>query len=390
MTPRYRATFRSACLVIHEATHSVRVWSAPFGLLITAAVLGACGTGRDASHASAGASVMPGPGPLARPNATAANAACEGCHAEAAATWRASLHARAWSDPVFQRSFLEEPATFCRNCHAPETGAPALGVACVTCHDPAGTGVVLASVPTPAARGPAPHRVLRDPAFAGDRACASCHEFAFPDAAQRDDPTARMQRTISEHAASRFADRTCASCHMPKGTHGGRSHGFEVASDPAMLRRALVAQVTRTDESVVFELAPGEVGHAFPTGDLFRRLVLTAEVVGEDYQLVAHAVRALARHFRFEAGAHGGKFQRELSDDRVQGGPQQVEIRIGPQARGQAIRWRIEWQRVQSMHEEHAVIADTVVVAEGRLPPQSPGRVDHTTQTPDGPLGASR
>ena len=160
---------------------------------------------------------------------------------------------------------------------------------------------------------------------------------------------------------------------MPKLARGAQSggprrgHGFEVASDPAMLRRALVAKVTRTDESVVFDLAPGEVGHAFPTGDLFRRLLLVAEVVGDDYQLVAHAEHALGRHFRFETGAHGGKFQRELSDDRVQNVPQQVDLRIGPLARGQPIRWRIEWQRVQVMHEEHAVIADTVMIASGAI-----------------------
>ena len=80
-----------------------------------------------------------------------------------------------------------------------------------------------------------------------------------------------MQRTVTEHAASRFA----------------------VASDPAMLRRALVVHVTRRGDAVAFDLAPGEVGHAVPTGDLFRRLVLVAEVVGEDFLLLAHASRPL-------------------------------------------------------------------------------------------------
>lgn len=316
---------------------------------------------------------MPGPGPHARADAASANAACEGCHAEAAKTWRSSLHAQAWSDPVFQRSFAEEPATFCRDCHAPETATPALGVGCVTCHDPSGTGVVLASTAAPDALEAIPHRVLRDPAFAGDLACASCHEFAFPDAAQPGGGVTTMQRTISEHASSRFADRTCASCHMPKLARGARGHGFAVATDPALLRRALVASATRSDESVAFDLGPGEVGHAFPTGDLLRRLVIVAEVVADDHQLLAHEARALGRHFRFEAGAHGGKVQREISDDRVQGGFQQVVLQLGPLARSQVITWRIEWQRVQSMHGEDAVIADAVVVAEGRLLPEKRG-----------------
>ena len=354
-------------------TDRVRTGPAALVLLIAGAACAACAAERDARTAGTerpprdAGPPMPGPGPHARPGAEAVNAACERCHAEAAATWRPSLHARAWTDPVFQRSYEQEPASFCRDCHAPETATPALGVACVTCHDPGGTGVVLAAASAPA-RGPAPHGVLRDPEFAGARACASCHEFAFPDAAQRGAVAAGMQRTVSEHLASRFADRTCASCHMPKLTDGGRGHGFAVASDPAMLRRALVAHVTRTEEAVAFDLTPGEVGHAFPTGDLFRRLVVVAEVIGDDYQLVAHAEHALARRFRFEAGANGGKVQHEIADDRIQG-PKHVDLRIGPLARGRDVRWRIEWQRVQSMHGEDAEIADTVVVAEGRLAP---------------------
>jgi hypothetical protein len=308
---------------------------------------------------------MPGPGPHARTGAEAANEACARCHAEAAAAWRGSLHAQAWTDPVFQRSYEVEPARFCRDCHAPETATPAMGVACVTCHDPGGSGVVLAGAARPGAE-PSPHPVQRDPAFSGPTACAGCHEFPFPDAAQRGHDGAQMQRTVTEHAASRFAARACATCHMPKTPHGGRAHGFAVASDPAMLRRALVAHVTRTGDAVGFDLAPGEVGHALPTGDLFRRLVLIAEVVGEDHQLIAHATRSLGRHFRFEPGPHGGKVQREIADDRIQG-TMHVDVDLGPRAHGQPIAWRIEWQRVQSMHEEEAVVADAVVLAEGRL-----------------------
>ena len=136
-----------------------------------------------------------------------------------------------------------------------------------------------------------------------------------------------------------------------------------------MLRRAIVARAARHEERVEIELAAGEVGHAFPTGDLFRRLVVVVEVVGEDYQLVAHAERTLARHFRFETSAQGAKVQREISDDRVQSqGPQRVELELGALGRGREIAWRVEWQRVQSMHGDDAVIAATVVVAEGRLP----------------------
>ncbi|MBX3191855.1 MAG: hypothetical protein KF819_32995 [Labilithrix sp.] len=304
---------------------------------------------------------MPGPGPLARHDAASRNAACESCHAEAAATWRSSLHARAWTDPVFERSFAKEPAAFCRDCHAPEVAAPAIGVACVTCHDPKSTGEILA-VPraTSATSERAPHAVRRDSRFAGDGACASCHEFPFPDVAARGGDGARMQRTIEEHAASRFADRTCASCHMPKLASGARGHAFAV--EP-MLARALVVRATRSDEGVRIDLSPGEIGHAFPTGDLFRRLVIVAEVADDPR---ARAERALARRFRFETNAEGAKIQREIGDDRV-AAPKTVEIVLGPEARGREIAWRVEWQRVVSMRGDVAEIASAVIVASGRL-----------------------
>lgn len=316
------------------------------------------------------APAMPRSGPLSRSGAEDANGACERCHADAATTWRGSLHAQSWTDPIFQRSYQAEPSPFCRDCHAPETAAPAIGIACVTCHDPTGAGTVLAAPRQGDDAGSAaraPHAVIRDVAFAGDRACAGCHEFEFPNGRERGNDGARMQRTSSEHRASAHADRSCASCHMTKLANGTRGHGFAVASDPTVLRRALIAKASRHDERVALELAPGDVGHAVPTGDLFRRLVVVAEVIGVDNQLIAHVERPLARHFRFEEGVSGVKVQREIADDRVQG-PLHIELEVGARASGREIAWRVEWQRVQAMHGDEAVIADAVVVAEGRLP----------------------
>ena len=101
---------------------------------------------RNPDHASAAfaASELPGPAPRGRSAAEAAalNRTCEDCHAEIAVDWRASLHARAHTDAVYQRAFAIEPLPFCQGCHAPEAdpeqpvpaSAAELGVACVTCH----------------------------------------------------------------------------------------------------------------------------------------------------------------------------------------------------------------------------------------------------------------
>lgn len=341
----------------------LRRWAAT---CVAGAVVVAC---RGAAAPSADA-VMPGPGPRLTSRDVAANDACVGCHADVAAGWRRSLHARAFVDDVFQRAFAIEPLAFCRDCHAPERdgakasdpGREALGIACVTCHDPAGRGEILA-VPRAAGEAArhAPHAVRREAAFATAAACASCHDFPFPDVAARGHDGLRMQRTAAEHLASPFAGTSCASCHMPKG-----AHDVSIAENEGLLRDALVARASRDGERVVVELAPRNVGHAFPTGDLFRRLLVVADVVGEDWQLFAHAERSLGRSFTFVPNAAGVRVQRETKDDRLVS-PTRLAIDLGPNARGRDIAWRVEWQRVLGARDTEAVIAGTVVLASGRL-----------------------
>ncbi|HSO34834.1 MAG TPA: multiheme c-type cytochrome, partial [Labilithrix sp.] len=276
------------------------------------------------------AAIMPGPGPRIPSRDAEANDACVGCHADVATSWRGSLHARAFVDDVFQRAFAIEPLAFCRDCHAPERGAAkgddptreALGVACVTCHDPAGRGEVLAA-PRDARQAAtrSPHAVRREAAFATAAACVGCHDFPFPDVEARGHDGLRMQRTAGEHLASPFAGASCAACHMPKDASAGgaRGHGFSVAGDEALLRDALDAHATRDGERVVVDLAPRRVGHACPTGVLVRRLLVVAEVVGDDGQIFAHAERALGRSFAFVPNAAGAMVQRETRDDRLVG-----------------------------------------------------------------------
>lgn len=293
---------------------------------------------------------MPRPGPRATPQGVRAkNDACIGCHREAAETWRSSLHAAAFSNPVFGRSFAREPNEFCVGCHAPEGVAQAdLGVACITCHDPSGTGAVLAA-PRADAKD-APHPVRRARAFAGDAACAGCHEFAFPDIAARGDDGAKMQRTIEEHGRSRYASTSCASCHMPRG-----SHAFAVASDPAMLKSALDVTARREGEKLVLVLTATNVGHAVPTGDLFRRLLVVA-TAGDVRREVP-----LGRRFRFERRGDA-RIQREIADDRVHN-TRTVEIAL---PKGPAT-WHLDWQRVGGADGDKTIVEDSVRLYEGRV-----------------------
>jgi len=330
---------------------------------------------------------MPGPATTARADAPARNAACEGCHRDIAAEWRGSLHHRAYTEATFARALAREPTGFCRGCHAPEADpsrpAPkalaALGVGCISCHAPAHAGLADGAVwAGPAATGAAPHPVVPSAAFAGVPGCANCHEFGFDH-----EPAMLMQATVREHAASRFAGSSCADCHMPRvgeGSRRHRSHGFAASRDPALLRTALQVEARRSRGSITLRLVPAAVGHAVPTGDLFRRLWIEAETRDSGGEVVAHAARAPGRRFGHH---HDGVLRRklELADDRP-GGPQAaadggitVVLELGAEVDASTVRWRVLHQRVElPLQDDEAIIAGTIELAAGTLPPLENGQ----------------
>ncbi|HEY8376365.1 MAG TPA: multiheme c-type cytochrome [Nannocystis sp.] len=319
---------------------------------------------------------MPGPAPQAREGRLALdNAACEACHEREAAQWRGSQHQTAYTELEFQRALAREPLPFCRSCHAPEAdpGRPAsgwqaeIGVGCVTCHV-VGDAVL-------AAEGPeveAPHPVRRDARFGGPAACANCHEFGFPDNARRERPEA-MQRTLVEHAASPLRATTCSECHMRDRT-GARTHAFPGSRDPDFVREALAIAATRPAADVVevsVAARPDRVGHAVPTGDLFRRLAIAVRPVGPgaprgwwtDY---------FARHYQIAAGK-GASLRVELHDDRPHaGGPaQRLRFRLAPEDAGRPVAWEVRYERVESFldeRREHGVVVGGMTLASGELP----------------------
>ncbi len=335
---------------------------------------------------------LPGPAPRARREGTdvaAVNAACARCHAEVAAEWRGSMHRQAWVDPVFEEAYDIEPLAFCRSCHAPESdpesmptaAAQDVGVACTTCHvQETGQGsVVVGAHGAPAS---SPHPVLADARMATTSACASCHQFDFP---RREG--APMQDTVREHASSRFASTPCQTCHMPqKKAANGRtwkSHAFSVISDPAMIRRAATARADRAGPRVLrVAIEPAGAGHAFPTGDMFRRLEVRAVAVDIAGAVVAQAPPVhLGRTFGDRLkGAHGFAMDRiELEDSRIAppgaGAGTTVELRFPMSVRGAEVRWQLVYQRMStamaaSFGVEQAL--DEIVVAEGVVAPLGP------------------
>lgn len=319
--------------------------------------------------------------PLPRPyrarldEALVANAECVSCHDDVAEEWRSSLHHRASEDPAYRAALDVENAGFCRGCHAPEAdfrGEPdaalaALGVACVTCHVPEDGVVLAAATHTPGAAERAPHAVTRSPDFAGPGACAGCHEFRFP-AGRGDGDEAFMQTTVREHARSAAADRPCAECHMPT-DRGRRSHTFASVRDPKHLTAALRVELTRVERDLVrLTLAQRDPGHAFPTGDLFRRLEVGAELLDARGRLLRRETRHLMRHFEVVPGFPGRTLVR---DDRLQGRPAEVDLELLAPPGGAppaVIRAFVTYQRVAAIGDgldpESAIVESEVPLFE--------------------------
>lgn len=322
---------------------------------------------------------MPGPHRRRLGAAVALNATCEACHQDEAVEWRRSLHQKANTNAAYRAAFAREPSSFCRGCHAPESDPtkipPAavseLGVGCVTCHVTE-EGVVLAA--TSSQREAAPHPLRRSDDFARAGGCAGCHEFRFP-GATGDGDGHFMQTTAREHQRSPAAERACADCHMPL-VAGRRSHAFEETRDPAWLRQNLHATASLSDDNRVrVALVQPDPGHAFPTGDLFRRLEVGCELRDDSGKVIKREVRHLARHFELVPGLSGRVLTR---DDRVFDEPSVLEMALSPAPPGRrpaVVAWWVSLQRVATVgtgeNPADAAIESSVPLHSGVLPWES-------------------
>lgn len=303
-----------------------------------------------------------------------AESRCASCHEDAATSWARSRHHTAYTNAAFQRAWHDEPEPFCRDCHAPDsagvveppTGADARwraaldrGVGCLDCH---ADGDAIVTGPGSSQRA-APHALVRVDDF-GTRSCAGCHEFDFPSYSRRPRGT-MMQTTMREHRSSAHAERSCADCHLPAGDHALAS-----SRDVGALRDALMVIAARDHDTIVVSIEPQGIGHAFPTGDLFRRLALHVQA-REGEHVVVEDTRYLARHFapyRRADGTRDPAYAWPVPDDRVAGS---TELRLPlPGAAALEWRWWLDYERVASRDEvspELSSIESSVRIAEGTL-----------------------
>lgn len=343
------------------------------------------GNGLVLPPAPAGAPTAPGPSPRYRSfDAAEMNALCERCHTDVAAEWRASLHREAHTDPAYQAQFATEPLPFCTSCHAPEADAKGpvpealsrLGVGCVTCHV-VGDQILAAPKEGGTGHDGEHHPLTRTPTFAGAAACGGCHEFAFPDS-RASRPPLLMQSTMTEHATSAHAAESCASCHMPwaPGGEGGRhrDHTFSASRDEAFVRSAIVVEEPPiTAGTFTLVLRPGRVGHAFPTGDMLRRLALTIEILAADGRVTLRRERFLARHFGFTRRPDTLPRRVLVNDDRVGAGtgPVVVEQSVEGAPPGARLHYVLRYERVGDPRGDEGGlpgIEGSVLLAERTIP----------------------
>lgn len=217
--------------------------------------------------------------------------ACGACHEDHYREWAGSAHHTSYTNALFTEEFRHRRLPSCARCHAPRPD-PEAGIDCAVCH--VRDGVVL----NPRVSGRAPHASRASQEVAHVDACASCHEFDFDG-----QPGERLQRTVSEHRSSRHRESSCQSCHLaPRGAR--HPHDLPGGLDATLLRDAIAvtrASATSSEGTTRVRLAlvADAAGHAVPTGDIFRRLVIRAWPEGDP----DHAAEiTLARRFRVQGG----------------------------------------------------------------------------------------
>jgi D-alanyl-D-alanine dipeptidase len=205
----------------------------------------------------------------------ARDAGCASCHPARAVQWESSAHAQSWTSQLFQAGLAVERRQFCIDCHAPSPSVAdaSRGIGCGDCHTPSD-----------------PHGARATAALRAADFCERCHEFATPEwnGGEMRTTALPMQSTYSEWQSYQRAggEGTCQSCHMPAGDHA--MHG---AHDADQLRRALDVRASVAEGVATFALRSINVGHRFPTGDLFRNLTLEIDDGGGDWRTIAREGR---------------------------------------------------------------------------------------------------
>ncbi|RPJ86946.1 MAG: hypothetical protein EHM18_03625 [Acidobacteria bacterium] len=243
---------------------------------------------------------------------------CGACHKDIYTAWNTSLHARAYTDKIFQASYAEvaesekeEAARMCLTCHAPTALATndlkatravtREGVTCDFCHSitdvhlsrPNPFDVSIGRVkfgPVKDAASDA-HGVQFSEFHTSSRHCAGCHEYTNSKGLE-------LLATFREWEAYRDkgGTKSCQECHMPvvaanivdpkvKRVQGAFVNLHEMPGGHSLhqLNKSLrmrILGLDRTPKGLRAQVKVHNVGagHSVPTGIPTRKVILTVQV----------------------------------------------------------------------------------------------------------------
>ncbi len=253
------------------------------------------------------------------PDGWTSSAVCGECHQAIHAVWRHSLHARSWSNGIFQAAYKRSVDTYgaeksraCLMCHTPtvrhgkdyavKQELTAEGVTCDFCHSVSAVELSDAADPFRLtvgktkygplrhAQSPA-HEVVDTKLHKNSEFCAGCHEY-------RNSNGIAVLATYSEWKNSSYAKRgkQCQDCHMPlvpgrvvaldvKHDRGNvvNLHDVSGSHDIDRVRSAVTLDLFGYEWLgdrvwVYIQVANNGSGHCFPTGLPMHRAVLEVEI----------------------------------------------------------------------------------------------------------------
>ncbi|HMZ64855.1 MAG TPA: multiheme c-type cytochrome [Leptospiraceae bacterium] len=204
---------------------------------------------------------------------------CQSCHNQTHLEWKDGMHAKAWTDPLFQNAFKIERQEWCVNCHAPlseqkkefldnsnsDKSLLAEGINCASCHVREGKVLGFQNFKNDF------HEVIKFDSLSTSEFCENCHQFNFPRFEKNkihysNEP---MQNTYSEWKNSN-SSRTCQDCHYD-------GHRLLGNHNPERLEKDFSEIEYEFFEKGLLHISlrlKNNRAHILPTGDLFHSIQL--------------------------------------------------------------------------------------------------------------------
>lgn len=228
---------------------------------------------------------------------------CQGCHFEAHESWQSSAHGQAFTNPVFQHAFSRDKKAWCLNCHAPLWNPDTMdaadiarnpdfttpyteGVNCVSCH--VRNGQITGPNDHSDRQNELFHPVSYDPQMKSEDFCATCHQFNFVQELEPfviyETENMPMQNTVAEYkhwkenyeSVTGKTAKTCTNCHFSEKDHGLKSDAKSDLKEKLIVDLKTEKGPGENHYKLSFKIRLNNLGHHFPTGDLFRILTVYA------------------------------------------------------------------------------------------------------------------